>query len=167
MVEQTVADRTPLDFEDFFRRERPRLYRALVVITRDSLEAEEVTQQAFCSVWEHWNGVSTIADPVGYLYRTALNRRFQVLRRAAVAVRKQPRVSESTDPLSRVEAAAVLEREFLALTIRQRAALVLTAGLSYSSSEAAAIMGVRPGTVRRLASQAMHRLRTRAERSEE
>jgi RNA polymerase sigma-70 factor (ECF subfamily) len=45
------------------------------------------------------------------------------------------------------------------LTPRQRAALVLTEMIGYSSEEAASILGVRPGTVRALAFQGRAALR--------
>jgi DNA-directed RNA polymerase specialized sigma24 family protein len=46
-----------------------------------------------------------------------------------------------------------------ALSPRQRAALVLTELLEFSSDEAGRCMGVAPATVRKLASQARERLR--------
>jgi RNA polymerase sigma-70 factor, ECF subfamily len=36
-------------------------------------EAEELAQDAFLKVWERWDRVADIEEPVGYLYRTAMN----------------------------------------------------------------------------------------------
>src|SRR5439155_23897716 len=76
------------DFESFYLATRVRLFRALVVVTRDVHAAEEVSQDAFVAVWERWDRVSRMSDPTGYLYRTALNGWFQTRRRAARAARR-------------------------------------------------------------------------------
>jgi DNA-directed RNA polymerase specialized sigma24 family protein len=54
-------------------------------------------------------------------------------------------------------------RSLALLTKRQRAAIVVTELLGYSSEEAGVILGIRPGTVRVLASQARATLRERKE----
>src|SRR6266566_2329786 len=75
-------------FEDFYLANRVTLFRALVVVTRDVHVAEDATQDAFVRIWERWSRVSRLDDPVGYLYRTALNGWFQIHRRAARAARR-------------------------------------------------------------------------------
>ena len=60
-------------FEDLFEAERPRLFRILLLVTRDYAEAEEIMQEAFVRIWERWDRVSGLEDPRGYLYRTAFN----------------------------------------------------------------------------------------------
>lgn len=59
------------DFESFYRAHRGRLFRALVVVTRDVPAAEDVAQTAFVKIWERWDRVGRMDDPSGYLYRTA------------------------------------------------------------------------------------------------
>jgi cytochrome c oxidase subunit 2 len=54
-------------------------------------------------------------------------------------------------------------RSLAALTERQRAAIVVTELLGYSSEEAGAMLGIRPGTVRTLTSQARAALREQKE----
>jgi RNA polymerase sigma factor (sigma-70 family) len=100
-------------------------------------------------------------DPTGYLYRTALNGWFQVRRRAVRAAKRVAAPDRLVDPLESVEDRDVLARRLLELPARQRAALVLTEYLGHDSAEAGRTLGIRPGTVRRLASKAraaLHRV---------
>src|SRR5437773_9715963 len=74
-------------FESFYEAERDGLFGALVLITGNRHEAEEVAQDAFLALWERWDRVSGLEDPTGYLYRTAMNGFRKRRRRAALAVR--------------------------------------------------------------------------------
>lgn len=146
--------RIPLAFDEFFETERGRLFRALLLVTHDSAEAEDLMQEAFVRVWERWDRVARIEDPVGYLFRTAMNLHRSALRRALTAARRSLRPSAGRDPFDEVAARDEAVRSLAMLTPRQRAAVVVTELLGYSSEEAGAILGVRPGTVRTLTSQA-------------
>ena len=42
-------------------------------------------QEAFVRVWERWDRVAGVEDPVGYLFRTAMNLHRSALRRALLA----------------------------------------------------------------------------------
>jgi DNA-directed RNA polymerase specialized sigma24 family protein len=57
-------------------------------------------------------------------------------------------------------------RSLALLTKRQRAAVVVTELLGYSSEEAGEILGIRAGTVRMLTSQARAALREQKERDD-
>jgi RNA polymerase sigma-70 factor (ECF subfamily) len=61
-----------------------------------------------------------------------------------------------------VEVQDDVRRALSALTPRQRAAVVLTELLGYTSGEASEIMGIKASTVRVLATQARARLRSAA-----
>lgn len=146
--------RIALAFEDFFETERARLFRALLLVTHDSAEAEDLMQEAFVRVWERWDRIARIEDPVGYLYRTAMNLHRSAIRRALTAGKRALRPPAGRDPFDEVAARDEAVRSLAMLTPRQRAAVVVTELLGYSSKEASAILGVRPGTVRTLTSQA-------------
>jgi RNA polymerase sigma factor (sigma-70 family) len=103
--------------------------------------------------------VQGLENPAGYVYRTAMNAFRMRYRRAKMALRKLPRASQRTGDLEVFEARASLDRGMSTLTPRQRAALVLTELLEFSSDEAGRCMGITPATVRKLASQARERLR--------
>src|SRR3990172_5528462 len=68
-----VVDGRPMSFETFFETERIRLYRVLFAITGSRQEAEDIAQEAFLRVWERWDRVAALDEPVGYLHRTAMN----------------------------------------------------------------------------------------------
>ena len=166
-VVQATAEQAsePLDFEDFFRGEHVRLLRALYLVTGDRQEAEELTQEAFLKVWEKWPRVSVMEDPTGYLYRTAMNAFRSRARRVRVAASKVLRPSSTREAFADVENRDVVARALASLTPRQRAALVVTELLEFDSEEAAKILGVKPETVRSLASQGRSALRDSMVRS--
>src|SRR5262245_22455768 len=68
-----IPGATSTTFEAFFEAERVGLYRALFAITGSRHEAEDISQEAFLRVWERWDRVSALDEPVGYLHRTAMN----------------------------------------------------------------------------------------------
>ena len=149
----------PASFEDLFEAEHARLLRALFLVTGNVQEAEELMQDAFLAVWERWDRVAAMDEPVGYLYRTAMNRFRSRLRRAARAARKVVGAAEGGDAFAAADEREVLARALATLPERQRAALVLTELLGYGSEEAGRILGVKDVTVRSLASQARAALR--------
>jgi len=158
-----VLDETSRSFEGFFETERPRLFRALLLVTHDSTEAEELMQDAFVRVWERWQRVGQMDDPVGYLFRTAMNLHRSRLRRAIIAAKRAARQPAVPDPFDEVAAKDEAVRSLAMLTPRQRAAVVVTELLGYSSKDAGQILGVRAGTVRALTSQARATLLARKE----
>ena len=138
---------------DLFRAERVALYGAIVMVTRDPSESEEVVQEAFVRVWERWELVNAHPDPRGYLYRTAFNlvrQRRRSLRRAAS---RRMAAAAPSDPFERADAMTDVAAALGRLSRRQRTAVVLTDLLDLDSNEAARLMRARPGTVRSLASQ--------------
>ena len=151
----------PRSFDDLFLEEHDRLYRALYFVTGSSADAEELMQDAFLKLWERWDGVHTIDDPVGYLFRTAMNGFRMRARRARVAARRIVSMETARDPFDEIELRDDVRRLLLGLPVRQRAALVLTEIFGYSSEQAARILGIRPVTVRVLASQGRAALRRR------
>lgn len=150
-----------LAFEDFFEAERERLYGALCLVTRNRHEAEELSQDAFLKVWESWDRVSRMEDPTGYLYRTAMNAFRSRYRRAALGLKRRLGSPRIDDGLAAVEERAAIVGALAHLSEKQRAAIVLTDLLGFSSEESGAILGLTPGAVRTLASRARAELRRR------
>jgi RNA polymerase sigma factor (sigma-70 family) len=161
-----VSDRpaTPSggNFESFFEAEHGRLLRALFIVTGSAEEADELMQDAFVTVWERWDRVGGMNDPTGYLYRTAMNRFRSRLRSTRVAARHLVRAEPPPDLFEAVDDRDLVVRALAGLSERQRAALVLTDLLDFDSEEAARILGIKPSTVRALASQGRAALRRRA-----
>jgi len=145
--------REPADFSAFFADEHREVFKALFFVTGNRADAAELMQDAFLKLWERWDRVDRIADLRGYLFRVALNGFRMRARAARRATRRLVPVTTSADPFDEVNVREDVRRMLLELTARQRAALVLLDQYGYGSEEAARIMGIRPSTVRALASQ--------------
>ena len=148
-----------LSFETFFETEAPTLFRRLCAVTGNSAEAEEIMQDAFLALWERWDRVGALQDPTGYLYRTAMNVFRKRSRRAALALRRVLSLAPDPVPFAEIDEQQDVVAALAELTPRQRAALVLTDVMDYSSEEAGRALGVTAGTVRGLASRARENLR--------
>src|SRR2546426_1962398 len=134
----------PGAFEEFFAEERQALFGSIWLVTRDRGEAEEIVQEAFLKVWERWDRVRSMKDPTGYLFRTAMNLWRSRRRRAALAVRRVVRTASVYDGIADVDSRDAVIRALARLTPRQRAAIVLTDLLGFTSAEAARALGARP-----------------------
>jgi RNA polymerase sigma-70 factor (ECF subfamily) len=145
-------------FERFFQDQHRRLHAAMFLITRDRQEAEEIMQDAFLRLWERWDRVGSLDDPEGYLYRTAMNVFRSRRRRATVSVRRVARPAEADDLLESIERREVLVQALASLTPRERAAVVMTDVLGFTSKEAADALGIASSTVRVLAARGRGRL---------
>jgi RNA polymerase sigma factor (sigma-70 family) len=150
----------PMDFRTFFEDEHRRLLKTLHFVTGDRAEAADLMQEAFLKVWERWDRVAELEDPVAYLFKVALNgsrTRIRVARRTAA---RQVPLRLVRDEFEEVDAREDVLRMLRGVTPRQRAALLLLDLYGYGSQEAAHIMGIRPSTVRALAAQGRAALRT-------
>jgi RNA polymerase sigma factor (sigma-70 family) len=148
-------------FEEFFLLEQERLLRALYLVSGNRSEAEDVMQEAFVRVLERWDTVRWMDNPTGYLYRTAMNTFRTRYRRGLTALRRLAFLApRERDLFKDVEVEEDVRRALSALTPRQRAAVVLTELLGYTSDEAAEIMAIKASTVRVLAVQARARLQS-------
>jgi RNA polymerase sigma-70 factor (ECF subfamily) len=156
----------PQRFEDFFELHYVRLFRALWLIARDSSEAEDIMQEAFLRLWERWDRISTLEDPTGYLYRTAMNLFRSRRRRALGGLRRALIEPFARDELAVVEGRDVVRRALVSLTPRQRAVVVLVHVLDLSSAQAAEALGIKPSTVRVLAGRARTTLKRELEEAD-
>jgi RNA polymerase sigma factor (sigma-70 family) len=148
-----AEEQAPPDFAAFFAEEHRGLFRALYFVTGNRADAAELMQDAFLKLWERWDPVDGLDDPTGYLFRVALNG-FRMRTRAAIrATRRLVPVASTTDPFDEIDLRHDVRQMLLELSPRQRAALVLLDMYGYGSEEAARIMGIRPSTVRALATQ--------------
>lgn len=158
-ADTTASAYTDTPFEDFFEQESPTLFRRLCLDTGNRHEAEDVMQETFLKIYERWERIRTLDDPLGYLYRTAFNTYRKRSRRAALALRRTLNPAEYADVFAAAEARSVVASALATLTPRQRAALVLTELLGFDSAEAGKALGIRPATVRALSHQARAAMR--------
>jgi len=154
----TVREAPP-DFRTFFQDEHGGLLKALHFVTGDRAEAADLMQEAFLKLWERWDRIETIRDPRAYLFRIAFNGSKMRARSAARAAARALPVVVARDPYDDVDIREDVRRMLRSLTPRQRAALVLLDLYGYGSQDAARIMGIRPSTVRALATQGRAALR--------
>jgi len=167
MTERIVASEAALDeleasrtFEAFYQAEARTLFRRLWLVTGNRAEAEELMQDAFLKVWERWDRVGGMDDPVGYLYRTAMNLFRKRFRRAALVIRRSVGHVPSNDDFSDADDRETVRYILAALPPRQRAALVLTEMLGFSSKEAGDALGVTDATIRSLTRHGRDAFRT-------
>jgi len=163
VLDRDVTEEPGPTFEAFFETERARLLRALYVLTGNAQEAEEILQDAFLALWERWDRVERMDEPVGYLYRTAWNRHRSRVRRAVRAARRFVGTAEGADLFAAADERDSIARALATLSPRRREAVVLVELLGYDSASAGRVMGVTDVTIRRLASEARAHLRTELE----
>ena len=148
------------DFIAFFTTHFQDVAHALYLLTRDSTEAEELAQEAMARVYERWSRVRTMDTPGGYLYRTALNLHRKRARRGAIATAVHlPGSREGADPARVVEDRSEVLRLLASLSIPQRQVVVLVEWLGFDSAEAAAVLGIKPASVRTRLHRAREALR--------
>jgi RNA polymerase sigma-70 factor (ECF subfamily) len=146
-------------FEEFFEAERRRLFGAVYLMTGNVADAEEIVQDAFLAVWERWDRVREMEHADGYLFRTAMNGFRSRRRRLSRMARGLLPSQTSEDPFGAADLHDEVVRALRGLAPRQRAALVMTELLGYSSTESGELLGVRPATIRNLAAQGRAALR--------
>ena len=152
-------------FEELFRRSYPRLIKTLCFITLDPEVAADSAQEAFFQLHLQWDRVAQYDDPVGWVYRVAINRCTDHRRRLARVGRlleklvgqQQPRDGVSWYP----------ERAFMealkGLPERQRVAAALHYVAGFSQKETATGMGISEGAVKSHLSRARDKLQNRLE----
>src|SRR4051794_37672212 len=154
------ANGAPRDFRSFFEDEHRRLFQTLYVVIGDRQEAADLMQESFLKLWERWDRVDHMDDPVAYLFRTALNGNRMRLRAARRYAGRRLPLGLVRDEFEDVDLREDLRQLLAALAPRQRAALLLLDLYGYGSEEAGEILGVRASTVRALASQGRAVLRS-------
>ena len=145
--DELEASRT---FEAFYQGEARTLFRRLWLVTGNRAEAEELMQDAFLKVWERWDRVGGMDDPTGYLYRTAMNLFRKRYRRAVLAIRRTVGLTPPSDDFSDADDRQTVRHVLATLPPRQRAALVLTEMLGFTTKEAGDALGVTDATIRSL-----------------
>jgi RNA polymerase sigma-70 factor (ECF subfamily) len=131
-------------FEDWYRREHPRLLASLTLVARDPEVAREATDEAFTRALERWDRVARMDSPAGWAYRVAANvvrrrhRRHAVEQRLLLRDRPVRTAPPALDP---TVWAAVAD-----LPGRQREAIALRYLLGLTQAEVADAMGIAAGT---------------------
>jgi RNA polymerase sigma-70 factor (ECF subfamily) len=158
-----VPDRSSLppttDVESFFRDHYGRLVRTLALACGDGELAADAVQEAFVRAHTRWRTLRHYDDPVGWVWRVALNlladdrRRAGRKRRALARLAAEP--VTTADPPVPDQLSALLA----ALAPQQRTAVALYYVDDLSVAEVAEAMDVSEGTVKSQLHDARRRLR--------
>jgi RNA polymerase sigma-70 factor, ECF subfamily len=149
-----------VDFEVFFEQQYERLFGALTMITRNREESEDIAQEAFLRLWERRDHFGDLENPVGYLYRIAMNDFRRRRRRAILAMKRTIGLAGPDHGMADIDANDLVMRAMAGLSDRQRASVVLTDLLEFSSEEAGRMLGMTASTVRSHVARAHVSLRT-------
>jgi RNA polymerase sigma-70 factor (ECF subfamily) len=154
----------PAAFGAIFRRRRDRLWAAAIRTLGDPEEAADALQDAMIGAFQRagsFRGDSAVAS---WLHRIVMNAALDRLRRRAASPTASGQDEEALDALARarqsatdasasndtaIDVRAALQR----LVPEQQAALVLVDMLGYSVADAAQVLDVSQGTVKRRAAR--------------
>jgi RNA polymerase sigma-70 factor (ECF subfamily) len=153
---------------ELIRLHYQKIYRLLAHLTRDSHQAEDLTQETFVAAWEKIGSFRGEASLGTWLYRIAYTRYVDVMRARERACAYLGRISNttepSTEPLDSLMADDEARRLYQAmdqLEEADRTVLVLHYLQDLSYREMAAVLREPSGTVKWRTSQALDRLRTK------
>jgi RNA polymerase sigma factor (sigma-70 family) len=147
MTEHAAMEAESVQFADFFHASYETLLRAMYLLTGDRYEAEELAQDAFVKAYERWDRVSTMENPIGYVYRTAVNAHRSRWRRVRAAAREALSLKQS-DPISESDDRDQIRRALAVLPVTQREAIVLVEWLGLTDVEAGQVLAISAVAVR-------------------
>ena len=139
------------EFRSFVSAVEPRL-RVALVSACGSPKGLEATAIALEYAWEHWDRMTNVENPAGYLYRLAVRRAWRMRSPAVPLTWEVP----SED---RVRAEPKLAPALGKLSRRQRTVVVLIDGFEWTHQEVADLLGVGRSTVQQHHERALGRLR--------
>jgi RNA polymerase sigma factor (sigma-70 family) len=148
-----ARDRSPDAFADLYHREHHRLVRLAFLMLGSREQAEEVVQDAFVRLHGRWAGVD---NPGGYLRTSVVNGCRDARRRLARYRAREPRLAAPAETWDHPDE---LSDVLATLTARQRSVLVLRYYVGLNESEIAAVLDIRPGTVKSSLHRGIRRLR--------
>jgi RNA polymerase sigma-70 factor (ECF subfamily) len=137
-------------FTRFVEEVSPRLTQALVASLGGDL-GREMAAEALAYGWEHWERMSEMENPAGYLYKVGRNKG----RRVRALPLFGPPPPSNPELWFEPGLPAALAR----LSERQRTAVMLVHGAGWTLTEAADVLGVTSGAVHRHVERALRRLR--------
>jgi RNA polymerase sigma-70 factor (sigma-E family) len=157
-----VAD-TEIDptLAEICHREHPRLVGLLALYVGDRPAAEDLAQETFVRLHQHWPRVRTMDAPGAWLTTVGMNLARSWWRRHFAHQRAQRRLASQPAAASAAEPADVLavRAAVAALPERQRAALVLRYYAGLSIAETARLLHCAEGTVKSRTHNAIAALR--------
>lgn len=155
-VSLALNDLVELEYERAYKRHSPEVFRFLLAWTNDWSSAEDLTHEAYLSLWQRRTSIDWARPILPWLLTVAHRRaisRFRALRRRVVPWRSV----ESADEAVRVRWID-LRQALAVLTPLERVALTMTAVEGWSSAQVAETLNTSPGAVRAAVSRARDKL---------
>jgi RNA polymerase sigma-70 factor (sigma-E family) len=138
-------------FDALYAREARPMLRLAYLMVGSHAVAEEVVQDAFAKVYEKWHRIDA---PGAYLRTCVVNSSRRSMRRARMEGDRMRLDGDAT-----VHETEYLHDALARLSPKQRAAIVLRYFDDRSEADIAAMLNVRPGTVKSLLSRGLDELR--------
>ncbi len=145
----TEGDRAAL--AALFAHHHLRVFRSAYLVVRSPEAADDIVQLVFLELFRALRTFDLRRPFLPWLYRIVHNVSVDYLKRERYrhpALPLHERTPDPSDPTAQVEARAILGPALDALSAEHREALVLRYYVGLSEGEMAAVLGVRPGTVK-------------------
>jgi RNA polymerase sigma factor (sigma-70 family) len=146
------------EFEEWYRREHPRLANGLYLISGSVDGARDATDEAFARAAASWARVRKMDSPTAWTFKVGLN----LIRREARRSRRHAAAVERLGAAAPVATVELPDAELWAavrsLPDRQRHAVVMRYVGDLPEAEIAAVLGVARGTVASNLSRALDTL---------
>jgi len=149
-------------WEDLYRREFPRVYRAVAAVLRDDNSALDAVHEAFAEGLRR--PPADDVNLIGWLFRVAVRyaRRADRQYRRVLAAQMRFTVSHTPDDFHTVLDRIEVDQLLRTLTERQRGIVVAQFYLGLDRDAIAQLFAIRPGTVAATLAQAKARMRMEA-----
>ncbi len=147
LSEETRAD----SFTEFVVEHETKLRQSLTAAFGVE-RGKDAAAESLAYGWEHWDRISVLENPVGYLYRVGYDRARRVSKRRTIRL---PSVDVERQPW--VEPG--LPVAFAALAEQQRIVVALLHGYQWSMSEVAEHLGITKASVQTHNQRGLDRLR--------
>lgn len=171
---QTISSEAP-DAPEIFKDYHARIYRYVLSLMRDPVEADDLTQETFLRAYRHHNSLRDAGALAAWLYRIAthvsLDRLRQRARRAPLESEADPDDVELADPdapslqqtVERKEMSACVQQYLANLPDGYRAVILLHDLHGLTGPEIADLLGVPLATVKIRLHRARRKLRAALE----
>jgi RNA polymerase sigma factor (sigma-70 family) len=149
-------------FEAFVRNEHRRLVGALRLYCGDPDTADEIASEALVRALLEWRRVRVMNSPTGWLYRVAFNLVKSMHRRRAAEGRALSKLAREANQSAHdpdVATTLAVRSAVAGLPARQAQAIVCRYYLGLNVEQAAAVLGVTPGSLKVYTSRALANLR--------
>jgi RNA polymerase sigma-70 factor, ECF subfamily len=136
-------------FAGFYSDERLVLFRSLLLLTGDRIEAEDLAQEAFVRIYERWSRIRRMEGRRGYLYATAYNLHRKSLRRRLRRTASLIPIQDVDEDFSqrsvdKMRVMAALRK----LALDQRQTVILVDFVDMAPTDVARVLRISPEAVR-------------------